>query len=157
MVWFSLLLYGSPSARAQPIASTELMAWIEPCAVTESSFKWTDLGYPWLGVDWGYQSVDTARLGLLPEACDTATAQALRLLSDAVVVVERELAQGHGGVLATFYRYWQCSEAQASALMNAARREFPNALAQRPDPELNRADWLIWMWALLTESSPWRC
>jgi hypothetical protein len=153
----TLLLTSAQSARSEPVASVELTEWIELCASAQSSFKWTDLGYPWLRIDWGYKSVDTARLDALSEPCSAPTAQALRLLSDAVVISERELALGDGPVLSTFYRYWGCTEAQAAQLKAAARKEFAQALATRPDPKLTPERWLMWMWGLLTESTPWHC
>lgn len=151
------MLWGSSVARAQPIASNEVVGWSENCAMANSSFKWTDLGYPWLRIDWGFKSVNTAQLDALPAPCSAVTAQALRLLSDAVVVIERELAQGHGPTVAAFYQYWNCAEEDALVLAASARAGLPDALVDRPDPELARADWLGWMWALLTESAPWRC
>lgn len=143
--------------RAQPLSSSELPVWIERCDIAQSSFKWTDLGYPWLGIDWGYKSVDTARLEQLPADCVQPQAQALRLLSDAVVVLERELAQGDGPTLVAFYRYWGCAEAPMQQHISAARAALPEQLSFRPDPAESRAEWVLWAWHLLTESMPWQC
>lgn len=155
--FISLVLASVSPARAEPVASQDLGDWIAQCASVDSSFKWTDLGYPWLRIDWGYKSVDTKRLDALPTMCSTPHGQALRLLRDAVVLSERELARGQGPVLALFYQYWGCSEAAASQLTAAARSALPQALGARPDPERDPEGWLIWKWALLTESSPWQC
>jgi hypothetical protein len=152
-----LLLASVSSARAEPVGTHDLQRWIDQCASVQPSFKWTDLGYPWLRINWGFKSVDTTRLDALPELCSAPTGQALRLLSDAVVLSERELASGNGSVLTTFYQHWGCTDAQAAQLKAAARVEFAQALATRPDPQLTPDSWLVWMWALLTESSPWQC
>lgn len=152
-----VLVFCLQHVQAQPLSSSEVPAWIEHCDIAQSSFKWTDLGYPWLGINWGYKSVDTARTEQLPTDCVQPQAQALRLLSDAVVLLERELAQGQGPTLDAFYRYWGCAEEPMRRHISAARTALPAQLTTRPDPAEFRTDWLLWAWHLLTESTPWQC